>query len=164
MSDIRSAITATTFTLSASDLSDIASAVRTVLVSDLSDILSAAQQTNSRVVVNQSSISDIYSLLATVASNVSDVESQIDAGITVSVSSISDIVSRIGARTFTEPTGEPTFASSYDQWLAYWAAVSVNKITQTTAVRSLRNSTDTADITSFAVGDDGTTFTDGAAS
>ena len=39
-----------------------------VLVSDLSDILSAAQQGNSRLLVNQSRVSDIYSLLSDVQS------------------------------------------------------------------------------------------------
>jgi uncharacterized protein YeeX (DUF496 family) len=69
MSDLRSAITAGGGALSASDISDIASAVRATLVSDLSDILSAAQQTNSRVLLNQSRVSDIYSLLSDVSSD-----------------------------------------------------------------------------------------------
>lgn len=62
LSDIRSAIAA--IAISASDISDIASAVRATVASDLSDILSAAVQTNSRVLLNQSRISDVYSLLS----------------------------------------------------------------------------------------------------
>src|SRR3990167_5665040 len=69
MSDLRSAIAAVAFTLGASDISDIASRVQAVLASDLSDILSAAQQTNSRVLLNQSRVSDIYSLLSDFHSN-----------------------------------------------------------------------------------------------
>ena len=69
MSDLRSAITAVTATVSASDISDIASAVKATLASDLSDILSAAVQTNSRVLLNQSRISDIYSLMSDVQSD-----------------------------------------------------------------------------------------------
>jgi len=61
MSDLRSAINATTFTLSASNLSDIGSAVRVALASDISDIYSAAQQTNSRALVLQSMVSDVDS-------------------------------------------------------------------------------------------------------
>jgi hypothetical protein len=61
ISDIASAVAAAAGTLTASEISDIASAVRAILVSDLSDILSAAQQTNSRVLVNQSRVSDAYS-------------------------------------------------------------------------------------------------------
>src|SRR3990167_5370578 len=63
-SDLRSQIGGITVTVSASDISDIASAVDAILASRLSDILSAAVQTNSRVLLNQSRISDVYSLLS----------------------------------------------------------------------------------------------------
>lgn len=65
ISDLRSAIAAgPAATITASDISDIASAVKAALVSDLSDILSAATQVNSRALVNQSRVSDIYSMLS----------------------------------------------------------------------------------------------------
>lgn len=65
LSDIRSAIAAgPAATVTASDISDIASAVLTVLASNLSDILSAAQQTNSRALLVQSRISDAQSMLS----------------------------------------------------------------------------------------------------
>jgi hypothetical protein len=70
MSDLRSAIAGITATVSASDMSDIASRVDVLLASRLSDILSAAQQTNSRVLVTQSQASDIYSLLSDLHSDV----------------------------------------------------------------------------------------------
>jgi uncharacterized protein YeeX (DUF496 family) len=107
MSDIRSAITAGTIT--ASDISDIASAVAVGLASNLSDILSAAQQGNSRLLVNQSRVSDIYSLVSDLQSDfqsrvpkrvatdsqLSDVESNLrsllGAGFTLDASSLSDI-------------------------------------------------------------------------
>lgn len=111
--------------------------------------------------------SDIYSLLSAGpeigASSMSDIRSALNAGVGLNASAISDVVSAIKGRTFTEPSNEPTFASTHDEWLAYWAAVSVNKITQTGSIRSIRNSADNADITSMAVSDDGMTFTDGAA-
>ena len=116
MSDLRSAINAITVTVSASDISDIASAVRATLVSDLSDILSAAQQTNSRVLLNQSRISDVQSFLSDFqsdllsllnttgiglnASTMSDLRSAITAGPTdvqLNASSLSDLRSAIAA-------------------------------------------------------------------
>jgi peptidoglycan hydrolase CwlO-like protein len=70
-SDIRSAINAITVTISASDVSDIASAVlaglTTITASDISDIASAVwahtvgTRVDSRVLVNQSYLSDIRS-------------------------------------------------------------------------------------------------------
>jgi len=68
-SDLTSQIGGITVTLSASNISDIASAVDETLASRLSDILSAAQQVNSRVLLNQSRISDVYSLLSDFNSN-----------------------------------------------------------------------------------------------
>ena len=168
LSDLRSAITATE--LDASDLSDIGSRVYAVLVSDLSDILSAAQAAASRALLNQSRVSDVYSLLSDLHSDVgvmsgilSDAYSNLAAGVTVGASSISDIQSAVFARGISEGSNEPAFGDSFQAWMEYWAAVSKNKITQSTSVRAVRNAADNADITSFAVSDDGTTFIDGAA-
>lgn len=115
-SDLRSQIGGITASVSVSDISDIASAVRAILVSDLSDILSAAVQTNSRALVIQSHASNIYSLLSDVQSDfqsrvpkevsskslLSDVNSDLASkigGITASVSAsdISDIASAVRA-------------------------------------------------------------------
>lgn len=63
-SDLQSRIAGITATVSVSDISDIASRVQQVLASDLSDILSAAQAGASRALLNQSRISDVYSLLS----------------------------------------------------------------------------------------------------
>lgn len=165
-----------------SQVSDLASDLRSYLVA-LSGALSDVESQLDLVPTTNSSdaISNVYSLLALVASNVSDVESQIDAGIEIGASSMSDIrsaltagvglnasalsdvVSAIKGRTFTEPSAPPSFSSSHDEWLAYWAAISINEIDQTSGVRSIRNAADNANIASMAVSDDGTTFVDGAA-
>lgn len=103
MSDIRSAIAAgPAATVTASDISDIASAVRAILVSDLSDILSRTTQINSRVLINQSTISDIRSQITAGvsldASTMSDLRSAITAaGVSLSASDISDIASAVAA-------------------------------------------------------------------
>lgn len=114
VSDVHSAVGAITASVSASDISDIASAVRAALVSDLSDILSAAVQANSRVLVAQSYLSDIRShvsdlqsdfqsrvpkLVAT-NSQLSDLASDLKSavgGITVTIgaSDVSDIASAV---------------------------------------------------------------------
>ena len=103
-SDLTSQIAGITASVSASDISDIASAVKATLSSDLSDILSAAQQTNSRTLVVQSHASDIYSLLSDVGSDlivmsgiVSDIYSSLQAGFALDASSMSDIRSAIAA-------------------------------------------------------------------
>ncbi len=98
-SQVNSAVLAiTAAALTVSDISDIASRVQTVLASDLSDILSAAQQINSRALVNQSRVSDIDSALT---SQYSDVISKVGAiatgAATVSASDISDIASAVRA-------------------------------------------------------------------
>src|SRR3970282_1054216 len=78
-SDLRSQIGGITASVSASDISDIASAVDAILASRLSDILSAAVQTNSRVLLNQSRISDIASFLVAMSGVLSDAYSGIVA-------------------------------------------------------------------------------------
>lgn len=74
ISDIASAVAAAATGVTASDISDIASAVKAILASDMSDILSAAVQTNSRVLLNQSFLSDIRS-------HVSDLQSDFQSRI-----------------------------------------------------------------------------------
>jgi uncharacterized protein YeeX (DUF496 family) len=118
-SDIKSAIAGITASVSASDISDIASAVKLILASDMSDILSAAQQINSRVLVSKSTVSDIYSLLSDVQSDfqsrvpkrvatdsqlsdmASDLRSLIGVGAPLTASDMSDIRSAIAAVTVT---------------------------------------------------------------
>src|SRR3990167_7294511 len=102
-SDLASKIAGIVASVSASDISDIASAVNDILASRLSDILSAAVQANSRVLVTQSLASDVYSLVSdfysdfqsrvpkrvATDSQLSDVQSDLRsqiAGITASVS------------------------------------------------------------------------------
>lgn len=85
MSDIRSAIAAgPAATVTASDISDIASAVYALMASNLSDILSAAVQTNSRVLVGQSYLSDIRS-------HVSDLQSDFQSRVPKAVATNSQL-------------------------------------------------------------------------
>jgi len=112
MSDLRSAIAAgPAATVTASDISDIASAVRAAIVSDLSDILSAAVQANSRVLLVQSRLSDFDSRMV---SDVSDIRSAI-AAITASVSAsdISDIASAVWAAKYTANSAASSFGSLF---------------------------------------------------
>lgn len=100
MSDLRSAINGITASVSASDMSDIASRVDVLLTSRLSDILSAAQQTNSRVLVNQSRISDVQSYLVAMSDALSDAHSDLaskigNVSVTLTASDISDIASAV---------------------------------------------------------------------
>lgn len=133
LSDLRSAIAAgPAATITASDISDIASAVRAILVSDLSDILSAAQQTNSRVLVVQSLVSDvdsaltsrfsdIQSLITTTgvqlnASTMSDLRSAITAvTATISASDMSDIVSRVWSAKYNANSVASSFGSLFEK-------------------------------------------------
>lgn len=96
-SDLRSQIGGITATVSASDISDIASAVRATLVSDLSDILSAATLGSSRILVVQSRLSDLDSRLV---SDVSDIRSMLTAMSSTdsdTYSLLSDLRSLVGA-------------------------------------------------------------------
>lgn len=108
MSDLRSAISAgAAGTVTASDISDIASRVEAVLASNFSDILSAAQQANSRVLIVQSRVSDIQSHLSDLQSDfqsrvpklvatnsqLSDLASDVKSAVTVNTSTLSDIYS-----------------------------------------------------------------------
>lgn len=149
LSDLRSAITGATFTLTASDLSDIGSRVYAVLASDLSDILSAAQQGNSRALINQSRISDVASAIA--------------AGVELGASSLSDIRSAITANGVLRAGAEPTTVIGHTDTLAakvdWLGALAKNKILQTATLQSLRNNADNSTIASAVVSDDGTTFT-----
>src|SRR3990172_1911803 len=103
LSDLRSAIAGVTASIGASDISDIASAVKLILASDISDILSAAQQGNSRALVVQSLVSDVDSQLDLNASMISDVlsalDSQFAAGHPLTASDLSDLRSAIAGVT-----------------------------------------------------------------
>ena len=94
LSDLRSAIAAgPAATVTASDISEIVSAMRLNLASDLSDILSHALQGNSRAAIIQTMLSNVQSALSDVHS---DLRSQI-GGITATInaSDISEIASAV---------------------------------------------------------------------
>ena len=104
-SDLASQIAGITASVSASDISDIASAVEATQASRLSDILSAAVQGNSRALVIQSRVSDVESALDSqfvwTSNTLSDIQSDLTSQIgdigtgTVTASDISDIASRV---------------------------------------------------------------------
>lgn len=165
LSDLRSAIAAgPAGALTVSDISDIASRVQAVLASDLSDLLSRTTQINSRVALVQSNVSDVESQVdagvALDASTLSDLRSAIAAA-TLDASSISDIASAVWAVARVEPTGAVSPTGTMKTGVEWLVAMHRNKITQNSAVQSLRNDADSADIASAAVSDDGTTFTRG---
>jgi hypothetical protein len=97
LSDLRSAITAGGGGggITASDISDIASAVDAALASRLSDILSAAQQTNSRVLLTQSRVSDVQSFLSDMSSDLLSLLGT--TGVQLNASTLSDLRSAITA-------------------------------------------------------------------
>lgn len=196
LSDLRSAIAAVTLT--ASDISDIASAVwahtigarvdsRVLVVQSMasdaysaallgasaaSDAHSAATVAASRALLNQSRISDVYSLLSDVSSDLgvmsgvlSDTYSAITAGVEIGASSLSDLRSAITANGLLAAGAEPTTVIGHTDTIKakidWLAALSRNKITQTATLQSLRNDADNSTIASAPVSDDGTTFTRG---
>lgn len=117
VSDVQSAVALLPLSVSASDMSDIASRVDVVLASRLSDILSAATQTNSRVLVVQSMTSDVQSKLSDVESNLLSLLTT--TGVQMNASSLSDIRSALAA-------GVPLDASTMSDIRSAVAAVTVN--------------------------------------
>jgi uncharacterized protein YeeX (DUF496 family) len=170
MSDLRSAIAAGTLTASA--ISDIASAVAVQLASDLSDTLSSVRQANSRLLVAQSTQSDIYSLLSDLHSDVgvlsgvvSDIDSALDAGVELAASSLSDLRSMVSANGVLKPGAEPTGVPAHTATLAdkvdWVAALARNKVKTTSTLMSLRDDADANTIASATVADSGGSFVRG---
>lgn len=162
----KAAATASALALAASVISDAHSAA--------SQGSSRAAQAASRALLNQSGVSDIYSLLSDLASDVtvmsgvlSDVYSAVGAGVAIGASDMSDLRSAIAAhgvlRAGTEPAGvighTDTLAAKVD-WLT---AQSRNKQTlnKDTGIGALRNDADNDNIASRVDSDDGTTYTKG---
>jgi uncharacterized protein YeeX (DUF496 family) len=170
MSDLRSAIAAGTLTASA--ISDIASAVAVQLASDLSDTLSGVRQANSRLLVAQSTQSDIYSLLSDLHSDVgvlsgvvSDLDSALDAGVEIGPSSLSDLRSMVLAngvlKPGAEPTGVPAHTATFGEKMDWVAALARNKVKTTSTLMSLRDDADATTIASATVADSGGSFVRG---
>lgn len=79
------------------------------------------------------------------------------------ISGLNDIaVADIWAWSPSAPASAPTWASTIGQFLAYHCAYDIHKYTQTATTWTLRNYTDTGNISTRAVSDDSTTFTAGA--
>jgi uncharacterized protein YeeX (DUF496 family) len=170
MSDLRSAIAAGTLTASA--ISDIASAVAVQLASDLSDTLSGVRQANSRLLVAQSTQSDIYALLSDLHSDVtglsgvvSDIGSALAAGVDIGPSSLSDLRSMVLSNGVLKPGAEPTAVPGHTATLAEkidWThALARNKVKTTSTLMSLRDDADATTIASATVADSGGSFVRG---
>jgi uncharacterized protein YeeX (DUF496 family) len=178
LSDIRSAI-AGAVTVTASDISDIASAVRAVLVSDLSDILSAAvqtnsrvllvqstasdaasaaQQTNSRVLVAQSTLSDIDSALTSQFNAMSALTSDAYSAAILAASYASDTYSAITSNRAEPVQGTPGVSITALAKLDFLYKAWRNRTTQTATGYSLFNDDATTVDHKATVSDDGVTF------
>jgi ketosteroid isomerase-like protein len=148
-----------------------------------SDAVSAAQQVNSRALINQSVVSDINSLLganigylpltaiyASLAykeasqthSVASDTYSLVTAGVPVGASDMSDLRSAITANGVLRAGADPTTVVGVTGTLAakvdWITALARNKVTQTSALQTLYDDGGGA-LASAVVSDDGTTFT-----
>lgn len=133
-------------------------------LSDLaSDVASLVGIGNSRVLINQSRISDVYSLLSDFQS---DLVSHIDTtGVGLNASALSDIRSAITANGVLRAGADPTAVIGVTDTLAakvdWLAAMSRNKLTQTATVQTLYEDDGTTVAASAAVSDDGTTYSRG---
>jgi uncharacterized protein YeeX (DUF496 family) len=170
MSDLRSAIAAGTLT--ASVISDIASAVALEMASNLSDILSGVRANSSRLLVAQSTQSDIYSLLSDLHSDVgvlsgvvSDIDSAIDAGVEIGASGLSDLRSMVLANGVLKPGAEPAGVPAHTATMAdkvdWMHALARNKVKTTSTLQSLRDDADANTIASATVADSGGSFVRG---
>lgn len=69
-------------------------------------------------------------------------------------------VTEVWSVTGTEPAAKPVWGTSTMKQVMEWAASwSINKVTQTSSTKTLRNTGDTANVVTCAVSDNGTTFT-----
>ena len=70
-------------------------------------------------------------------------------------------VDEIWDEALTETPGAPAITGTIRQYMAWWAALSRNRITQTATVTTLRNDANDADLSTSGVTDDATTFVRG---
>jgi hypothetical protein len=166
VSDIYSLLQVTTSMASDAQSAAVQANSRVLVTQSLaSDAHSAAAQANSRILVTQSMASDAHSAAVVIMSAASDIYSAVGAGATISASSISDIASAVWARTGSDPTTVPAANAAMGAKVDWLLAGGRNKIVQVrtgaSAVQSVRNDADSADIASALLTDDGTTFTRG---
>lgn len=69
-----------------------------------------------------------------------------------------EVVDALTVDTYAEPASVPVATSSLKDKLSWLFTLGRNKVTQTSAVQTVRNDGDTADVATAAVSDDGTTF------
>jgi len=119
---------------------------------------------------SQTSVDIIDSTADSILSDTDDLQVQIGvdgAGLTAlpwraawDVEIESEVTDALNALTLSEPTGKPVWgASSWKDFMAWMAAFSVNKVTQSTTTKTLRNDADNGNIVTCATSDNGTTFT-----
>lgn len=159
VSDLKSVVTVTGVQLNASSLSDLRSAIAagpaaTVTASDISDIASAVwantigARVDSRIRLIQSTASDATSMLALVSSDTSDILSQMNGpGVQLNASSLSDLRSAIAAG----PAATVTASDISDIASAVWA-FAARKLTSNISL----NASDMSDIRSAITAGGGT--------
>lgn len=72
-----------------------------------------------------------------------------------------DAVDEIWDEALTETTGAPAITGTIRAFMAWWAALSRNRMTQTSTTSTLRDDADAASLATSTVSDDGTTFVRG---
>lgn len=78
-------------------------------------------------------------------------------------SEVDDALAAVGLKTISEPSAAPSWGDSPGDMIGFLMTRMLNKLTQTSAVETIRNSADTGNISTRSVSDDGTTLTKGAA-
>lgn len=133
------------FLLSSNSTTAIATAVRDEMDNNSTHLTSIS---DSITALNNLSGSEVVSIIGTLENlSAAEVKAEFVAALT------SDVLS--------EPVAVPARNAPMSDKIAYLFASQVNKLSQTSTTRTLRNSTDTADISSSTVSTDGTTTTKG---
>ncbi len=91
--------------------------------------------------------------IASVTGAVGSVTGNVGGNVVGSVATVTDLTAALA-----EPTAVPAANASIVNKINFMAALQRNKVTVTATTQSLRNNTDSGDIASSTVSDDGTTF------
>ena len=141
-------------------LSDITQAV-----SDISalNVLSVADVQTLLDGMNDLSVADVQTLLDGMNDlSTVDVQTLLDGMNDLSAAEMkAEVVAALFADPVTEPTSIPASNASIANKLSYLFSMAGNKLSQTASVQTLRNRTDTANISQSDIGADGTTTTRG---
>jgi hypothetical protein len=160
--------------LAADAAAEIATAVRTELGTELARIDVASSTRASQTSVT--TIDDFLDTeIAQILSDVGTLVSRLTAGRATALDNLdatissratpaqvnAEVVDAINVDTYGEPSAAPVATVSLVAKINWLFALARNKITQTSALQTLRNDADSANISTASVSDDGTTFTRG---